>query len=340
MQPRAPTIQQLTHDSLQTSDTVPFELTEHYEQKQQPESVASPSFSSNHAVQVTETTIQQTVGPYASKEKTPIDNQKQVYTESYALEVSNTTINEMEAPFEALRPDSTKCAGLSVVTSDHVSTIETQSGESTAKFYPELIVATEVAKTNVNSLNEYKTEVVNVMEPQEEFDTTTPEYRKATESLSNPNYIIRTQPLIEGEVQTIEKNLESFEYATPKQNALPVALVETTRNYQQAVPESVPLDNQKESATIVTEVTQTAAIIEESFVLESITDAKPTQPYLQKAAAKSSPNIAETAVDVRPDILGKISLNIFKTQKHITKNFTHRHHTHNTKPIHNSKRNT
>lgn len=373
VQPRIPTVLQLTHESIQTSDIVPFEMNDNYEPKQNVGSVALNSYSTSHALQVSETSVQQTTVQYESKHKSPTDDQKQMIVESFAIEVSNPTINEKESPLEVYQPNTMKCAALSMVTSEHVSTMETHSGESASKFYPEVIVATEVANTNVNSLKEYNTEIANIVEPQTEFVVSTPKFHNATETIFDQNHIFKTEPLVEEGVQILTdmpKNIEtgissllenisvqSYEnvaldgekifkssqtnvkQAVPEHNVMSVASTETPFIQQQAAPVPKSREIQQESANILIEGSKSFAYnFEETNVFESVTDAKPMQFISQRADLKTSENSTNIAAEEQPTLIGKLILNTFySTHKHNINYLTYRHTSHTSKTHHTSK---
>lgn len=373
VQPRIPTVLQLTHESIQTSDIVTLEMNDNYEPKQNVGSVASNSYSTSHALQVSETSVQQTTVQYESKHKSPTDDQKQMVVESYAIEVSNPIINEKESPLDVYQPQTMKCAALSMVTSEHVSTVETHSGESTTKFYPEVIVATEVAHTNVKSLNEYNTEIANIVEPQTEFVVSTPKSQNAMETLFDHNHIFKTEPLVEEGVQIlsdipqnigtgitslVENTLvQSYEnvamegeeifrssqsdvkQAVPEYNVLPVASIETPFIQQQEAPVPIPREMQQKVAIVSVDGSKRVAYnLEETNVFESVTHTKPMQPEHQSAVFKTSEQSTHIAAAIEhPTFIGKLFINIlYSTHKHNITYLTCRHTTHTSKTHHTS----
>lgn len=210
-QPHMPKVQHIPHESLQSTETVPLEVSGDYIPQEFSGSVASESFSTKQALQVTESTVEQNVSPYEPKYKTPVCDQKEIIMESHALEVFNTNPNETESPMLSIEPSLIKNAAVKMEPLQHVSTEETHSGESVPKFYPEMIVATEVANTNLNSLNEYNTEVTTVIESHLDFVSKIPQYHTASPTITGTeSHIVSAQPMVSETVEDFaEKQITS-----------------------------------------------------------------------------------------------------------------------------------
>lgn len=184
-QKEIPKILQIPHKSIQTGDTIAFETSTDLKPTENISFVANESFIMNNVVEVTENKMEDSIYPYDTKLKTPYIAQKNILCESHVLEISDIPINERELPITGISIKSPKSAIVKLSTLEHLSTIETNAGESTTKFYPEMIVATEVANTNINSLYECNTEIIDVVEPQDELNVPKISYHNANSSMNH-----------------------------------------------------------------------------------------------------------------------------------------------------------
>lgn len=233
-----PKIEQLTHAAIQSSDIIAFESNDQFQDKAALFSKATQSFTTNKALEVMEDSAQQNVAPFLLPSRNVVAEQKQQIQEANAIQVateqfhikegslskfiqpnterastvydlhnpilvSDVLLNESEKDLPNAGKSNMHQAVLNIVTSDYVSTLETHSGETTDKFYPEVIVATEIAQPNVNSLHEYTTQMTNVVEVGESFDTKKTNYRVASAVLPQQNYMTQQQPLTIEEVSAI-----------------------------------------------------------------------------------------------------------------------------------------
>lgn len=220
-------------DSSKISDAPVFETTINMDHETHPDSVAKPNYLTNHAIQITECMTEEDIASYEQKLKTPINEQSHKLVESMAIEISDTISNEKEIPLASFTMDHTKQASINLVTLEHVSTIETTSGEFTQKFFPEVIVATEVANTKMNSLHEYNTHITNVEESQHEFASPKVQSHFAKKSVDSQYHVAGThQPTVEESISTLIPNAINKIAETAR-----TTIIEnnSTENYEQMV---------------------------------------------------------------------------------------------------------
>lgn len=293
-----PKIEQLTHAAIQSSDLITFESNDQLKNKTPLYLTANQSFTTNQALEITEESAQENVAPFQSELKKPVAEQKEqilevnaieVATEQYHIKegllsnftkpntekattvynlhnpliVSDVQLNEAERDLPTIGKDESHKAVLNIVTSDYISTIETHSGETTDKFYPEVIVATEIAQPNVNSLHEYSTEMTNVVEVGESFETKKTDYREASAVIPQQHYMTQQQPLtmervsalIENSTATVTANTQLLENAATVSYETVIMQGEEELNITKPITQSAKLEYSGLSVASITEAT-------------------------------------------------------------------------------------
>lgn len=187
------------------------------------------SLDIKEALQITMPSVEHTVAPYEPMTKSPVNEQRSQFMEMNALEVVDEqwhiradTMDDFQIPTTELattkyslhdqlmisdvelvenerslanKDIDKKYASQKVVTSEHVSTTEQQLEETVSKFYPEHIVATEMAHINIRPCLEYSTGVTNVIEAEGDFLAETPKSQVANITIPDQGHMIQQQQI-------------------------------------------------------------------------------------------------------------------------------------------------
>lgn len=290
-----PTQSQIPFVGIQTTNEYVFETSLNLESENYSNKVAISTYVPSTTIQVTENIPNDTVQPLEIFSKMSRNDQKQQILESNALEISNIQCNEMELPLENITM-SGQNATFNMQTSEHLVASETNSGESAEKFYPEVIVPTEVAHPIINSLKEYKTQITTATEMENSFVTPCKLSHQAHPSVVLQDHLTDTEIVVQENVKGIEEalNLHSETLA-----AFNVEEPNSVPETEQVSPSDslTPLVNKVKSSILpqVTSDVHIALMVNEVTVLNSVTD--DIEVSYDKANVTYTPNEAQEIAD-------------------------------------------